>query len=256
VIAAFIDVRTAIDALERGVAGVALSAPEAAFVAAAKAHPDLSSHVLQAKGRKPSEDAQNATILLGVRAAIAVLPTDPQLGAPAKAAREALAAAGAEGDQIEQLLGGVLVEEAFTGDNDPTHFDADFVKESFSELTELARLDEEAVDTLIEEFGKGAKPDQRPLYLQCAETLFQTAWGDGTQSVNVEHVEDALQALASDPAELEAAKQTLEVLLRFLSVHRLIGPLRLERLLTHLRAWSIGDNDAQDDEDDDDDDEE
>jgi hypothetical protein len=88
------------------------------------------------------------------------------------------------------------------------------------------------------------------MYLQCAETLFSAAWGDGTQSVNVEHVEDALQALASDPSELEATKTTLEVLLRFLSAHRLIGPLRLERLLTHLRAWSLGDGEEPDDDDD------
>src|SRR5439155_14316100 len=37
-------------------------------------------------------------------------------------ARTALTHAGASRDQIEQLLGGVLVEEAFTGE-DPTEFD-------------------------------------------------------------------------------------------------------------------------------------
>jgi hypothetical protein len=252
VIAAFLDVRSAVDTLERGVGGALSSAEEAAFVSAAKAHPDLSAYVLQAKGKeKPSEDSQNATILLAVRAALAVLPMDVVLAAPAKKAREALTAAGADTEQIEQLLGGVLVEEAFTGDNDPTRFDKAFVIESFTELHELAKLDADLVSDFVDRFTETAKAEARPLYLSTAETLFQAAWGEGPQSVNVEHVEDALQNLAGDPAELEATKTTMEVLLRFLSAHKLIGPLRLDRLLTHLKAWQLGSDDEPLDEDED-----
>ena len=258
VIAAFLDVNTAIDTLERGLGGALSSPEEAAFVAAAKTHSDLSAYVLQAKDKaKPSEDSQNATILLAVRAALAVLPTDPVLAAPAKRAREALTAAGADAEQIEQLLGGVLVEEAFTGDNDPGRFDKAFVIESFGELPELAKLDADSVGDLVDKFAETSKPEARPLYVSCADTLFQAAWGEGPQSVNVEHVEDALQTLAADPSELDGVKTTLEVLLRFLSVHKLIGPLRLNRLLTHLKAWEVGDSDEEDelarDEDDGDD---
>lgn len=257
VIAAFLDVNTAIDTLERGLGGALSSPDEAAFVSAAKTHSDLSAYVLQAKGKaKPSEDSQNATILLAVRAALSVLPTDPVLAAPAKKAREALSAAGADAEQIEQLLGGVLVEEAFTGDNDPGRFDKAFVIESFGELPELAKLDADSVGDLVDEFAETSKLEVRPLYLSCADTLFQAAWGEGPQSVNVEHVEDALKTLAMDPSELDGVKTTLEVLLRFLSVHRLIGPLRLNRLLTHLKAWEVGDAEEDDlarDEDDGDD---
>jgi hypothetical protein len=82
--------------------------------------------------------------------------------------------------------------------------------------------------------------------------LFQAAWGEGPQSVNVEHVEDALQILAGeDVTELEEVKKTLEVLLRFLSAHRLIGPLRLERLLGHLEEWTVGDADEGEGEEED-----
>jgi hypothetical protein len=64
-------------------------------------------------------------------------------------------------------------------------------------------------------------------------------------------VEDALQTLASDESELPGVKGALEVLLRFLSAHRLIGPLRLNRLLTHLAEWTIADlEDTPDDEED------
>ncbi len=241
-IGAFLDVRSAIDVLERGVAGTLQSTQEAAFVAAAKAHPELSAYVLKAKGKaKPSEDSQNATILLAVRAALSVLPGDPLLGASSKRAREALKAAGADDEQVEQLLGGVLVEEAFTGDSDPTHFDPAFVVESFGELPELAKLDSDVVSDLVDRFAETSKPEARPLYLSAAETLFQAAWGEGPQSVNVEHVEDALSNLAADESELDAVKTTLEVLLRFLSAHRYIGPLRLHRLLRHLKEWSLAD---------------
>src|SRR5207253_2628692 len=99
--------------LERGVAGIPMSMDEMAFVAAAKTHGDLSAYVLQAKGKEvPTDDAQNATILLAVRAALSRIPNDPVLAPQAKKAREALAAAGADPEQVEQLLGGVLVEEA------------------------------------------------------------------------------------------------------------------------------------------------
>lgn len=242
VIGAFLDVRTAIDVLERGLAGTLASPQEAAFVAAAKAHSELSSYVLQAKGKsKPSEDSQNATILLAVRAALSVLPGDPILGPHAKKAREALEAAGADNEQVEQLLGGVLVEEAFTGDSDPTRFDPAFVVESFGELPELAKLDADVVNDLIDRFAATSKPDARPLYLSTAETLFNAAWGEGPQSINVEHVEDSLSTLVGDETELEGVKTTLEVLLRFLSAHRYIGPLRLQRLLGHLKEWTLAD---------------
>jgi hypothetical protein len=255
VIAAFLNVNTAIDTLERGLAGTLSSPQEAAFVSAAKAHGDLSAYVLQAKGKaKPSEDAQNATILLAVRAALSVLPQDPQLAPAAKKAREALEAAGADKDQIEQLLGGVLVEEAFTGDNDPSRFDKAFVIESFSELPELAKLDADSVTDLVDRFAETAKVDVRPLYVSVTDALLQAAWGEGPQSINVEHVDDALNQLAIDENETEGVKTTLEVLLRFLSAHKFIGPLRLNRLLTHVKQWQLGDSDDGDlpDEDDED----
>lgn len=257
VIATFLDVRTAIDTLERGVAGVPISPHEAAFVSAAKAHGDLSAYVLQAKGKQtPSDEAQNATILLAVRAALSVIPQDVVLAPAAKKAREALTAAGADPEQIEQLLGGVLVEEAFTGDNDPEHFDLPFVQESFAELPELARLDAERVAAMVDEFAATAKPELKPLQLSCAEVLFQAAWGEGTMSVNVEHVEDSLQILAGDdPTELDAVKTGLEALLRYLAKQRLIGPLRLDRLLGHLAEWSLDDlEEREEDEDEDEDD--
>jgi hypothetical protein len=252
VIAAFLDVKTAVDTLERGVAGIPMGPDAMAFVAAARAHGDLSAFVLQAKGKEiASDDAQNATILIAVRAALARLPFDPVLGPQAKKAREALADAGADNDQVEQLLGGVLVEEAFTGDTDPDHFDTPFVHESFGELVELARLDETQVGNLMDAIAESAAPNIRPMQVACAETLFQAAWSEGPQSINVEHVEDALQMLTGDdPTELSGVKAALESVLRFLSSQKLIGPLRLERLLGHLKEWTLADEEDEEDEED------
>lgn len=253
VIAAFLDVRTALDVLERAEKGEPLAGDEQRFAAAAKQHPELVRVVKASQGRRPSEDAQHATILLGVRAALAGIGEDAALGAPARAAREALTAAGADAEQIEQLLGGVLVEEAFTGDQDPTQFDQAFVKESFESLPELATLDTEKVSELIDAFSRSVATAERTTALACAETLFSSAWGEGPQSINVEHVDEALEELGQGPeAELAAVRKGLETLLRFLSAHKLIGPLRLERLLSHLKEWTPPGEDDLDDEDDDD----
>ncbi|MBK7860144.1 MAG: hypothetical protein IPJ65_16320 [Archangiaceae bacterium] len=252
VIAAFLDVKTAVETLERGVAGIPMGPDAMAFVAAARTHSELSAYVLQAKGKEtPGDDSQNATILLAVRAALSRIPSDPVLGPQAKRARDALAAAGADAEQVEQLLGGVLVEEAFTGDNDPNRFDSAFVHESFGELIELARLDEDQVTTLMDEVAKNAPPPLRPMQVSCAEALFQAAWADGTQSINVEHVEDALQMLSGDdPAEVEGVRAGLEVVLNFLNGKKLIGPLRLQRLIGHLKEWSPADAEAAELDDD------
>jgi hypothetical protein len=251
VIAAFLDVKTALDVLSRAGKGDALSPDEQRFAAAAKEHPDLTRVVKASQGRRPSEDAQHATILLGVRAALASIGADTQLSPSARVAREALGAAGADPEQIEQLLGGVLVEEAFTGDQDPTTFDSDFVKESFSALPELATLDSDKVAELIEAFAQSVAPDQRATAVACAETLFQSAWGEGPQSINVEHVDEALETLGQGPeAELTAVRGALDALLRFLSERRFVGPLRLERLLAHLTAWTPQGNEEEEDQDD------
>jgi hypothetical protein len=252
VIAAFLDVKTALDVMSRSGKGEPLSPDEQRFAAAAKEHPDLARVVKSAQGRRPSDDAQHATILLGVRAALSSIGSDEQLSPSARVAREALTAAGADPEQIEQLLGGVLVEEAFTGDQDPTTFDADFVKESFAALPELATLDGDKVAELVDAFAQSVAPDQRATAVACAETLFQSAWGEGPQSINVEHVDETLEALGQGPeAELDAVRGALDALLRFLNARHFVGPLRLERLLAHLTAWTPEGNGVDEDDGDD-----
>jgi hypothetical protein len=248
-IASFLDVRTALDVMSRDANGVALTADEQRYATAARAHPDLADEVKTAAGKRPSPDAQNATILLGVRAALSSIEADKDLAPHAANARTALIKAGANSDQIEQLLGGVLVEEAFTGEQDPTEFDSDFVKESLDDLPQLAQLDGDKVGELIDAFANQTPAEKRAVSLACAETLFHSAWGEGPQSVNVEHLDEALEILTADtPSELEAARPQMEVLLRFLSAHKLVGPLRLERLLLHLKSWEPPSDEEFDDE--------
>jgi hypothetical protein len=252
VIAAFLDVRTALDVLDRAGEGALLSPDEQRYAAAAKEHPELARVVRSAQGRRPSEDAQHAAILLGVRAALSNIASDEALAPQAKVAREALSAAGADAEQIEQLLGGVLVEEAFTGDQDPAQFDAAFVRESFEGLPLLSTLDGEKVGELVEAFSRTVAADQRAAAVACAETLFQFAWGEGPQSINVEHVDETLEQLGQgSEAELVAVRGALEALLKSLSAKAYVGPLRLERLLNHLAAWTPDGDAPEDDEDDD-----
>ncbi len=247
--------KTALDVLTRAEKGHELAPDEQRFAAAAKAHPELTRVVKTATRGRPSEDSQHAVILLGVRAALSSIDADATLGPAERSARAVLSEAGATADQIEQLLGGVLVEEAFTGDQDPGQFDSAFVKESFDGLPKLAALDGDKVGELVDSFVEAAAVPQRPLYLRCAEALFQSAWGDGPQSVNVEHVDEALEHLVQDPTELEGVRGAITALLRMLSERQLVGPLRLSRLMAHLVAWEpVAEDDGSDEEEDDDDD--
>jgi hypothetical protein len=224
---------------------------EASFIAAAKAHPELASQVLLAKGKSlPSEESQNAAILLGVRAAVAQLAMDEKLSTSALKAREALKEAGANSEQIEQLLGGLLVEEAFGTDADPNHFDVAFVTEALLELPRLAQLDEDSVGELLERFTKTASTPARPLHVACAEALFHFAWSDGPQGINIEHVDEALRNVAAADAPT-AATEVMASLLRLLNEEKFIGPIRLQRLLDYVAEFGLeGAEDGPGEEDD------
>lgn len=252
-IARFLDPKAAHAVLARP-DPAALDAPDRLFHQAANAHPDLKTMVEAARGlAKPTEEASNALILLGVQAAVMSLRDDPKLADVVKLAADALKGHGATPEQIDQLLAGALVEEAFGSDADPTDYDVEFVRETVATLPALAALEPEKVSELSDAFVEATAKPNRPLSLKAIEALLQSAWGDGPQPVSSEAVLDALDSLDAGSSRAPSAA-AMEAAVRFLMAHRLVGPLRLERLLEAVGQWARGESadDSDDDEDDDD----
>ncbi|HEY1907232.1 MAG TPA: hypothetical protein VGG91_14395 [Myxococcaceae bacterium] len=203
-----------------------------AFVTAARSRPDLWSTVERACGKAhPPEDAQNALLALAARTASTVLGDDDRLSGPLERARGALESEGAMPDQIDALVGAVLLEEAFGDDMPADGFDAAFVAESLDTLAHLATLTPQRVAALELAFAGGPDGAERRNRRIAAQTLCGVAWSEGPDLVSREHLEAAAERL--EPAQRIALAEFVD----HLSEMRLIGPrrrVRLRRVLAEL----------------------
>ena len=196
-----------------------------AFVLAARARPDLWSAVARACGRAhPPEDAQNALLVLAARTASTVLGDDERLAGPLERARGALEAEGASEDQVDALVGAVLLEEAFGDDLPADGFDAAFVAESLDTLAQLATLTAQRVSALEVAFAGGPDGAERRNRRIAAQTLCGVAWSEGPDLVSREHLEAAAARLEPDQ------RVALAEFVDHLAEMRLIGPRRRARL--------------------------
>lgn len=198
---------------------------EPAFVAAARARPDLWSVVERAEGRPhPPEEAQNALLVLAAQAAATQLEDDARLSSVFERTRVALESEGAKGQEIYGLVGALLLEEAFGDESPADGFDWAFVAESLETLRELTMLSPERVAALESAFASGTTgAEQRSRRLAC-QALFGAAWAEGPDLITCEHLQEAAARL--QPAELS----TLSELVDHLAQVKLVGPRRLERL--------------------------
>jgi hypothetical protein len=198
---------------------------DAAFVSAACSRPDLWSAVERAMGKAhPPEDAQNALLVLAARTASTVLADDERLVGPLERARGALEAEGATPDQVDALVGAVLLEEAFGDDMPADGFDAAFVAESLETLVGLASLTAQRVNALESAFAGGPDGAEQRTRRIAAQTLCGVAWSEGPDLISREHLEEAATRL-----ELEQ-RGALAEFVDHLAEMRLIGPLRRARL--------------------------
>jgi len=196
-----------------------------AFVLAARARPDLWSAVERAAGKAhPPEDAQNALLVLAAHTATTVLGDDERLLGPLERARGALEAEGATPEQIDALLGAVLLDEAFGDELPADGFDAAFVAESLETLAALATLTPERVTALENAFAGGLDGAERRNRRIAAQTLCGVAWSEGPDLVSREHLEAAAARL--EPEQRGALAEFVD----HLAEMRLIGPLRRARL--------------------------
>lgn len=257
-LARFLDVGKALELLE----SAQPSDPDsAAFLKVSEADPGLTAQLKRAKGveQHPGPDAQQALVVLAVRAAVVRLADDPALGPLAKEAAAVLLREGASEAEVTQMLGTVLLEEGFAEDGDPDTFDTEFVRETLVTLPRLAELDSDKVDGLLDAFVEAQPRPERPLALKAADAFLNEAWGEGLQPLTTEHAEMAVEVLWSEGAEDDAPKlvQLLVACLAYLEKQGLVGPARARRLAetaqATLRMLQTGGEDEEEDFDDDDD---
>src|SRR5262249_40575396 len=147
-----------------------------------------------------------------------------RLSGPLERARGALEAEGATQDQVDALVGAVLLEEAFGDDMPADGFDAPFVAESLDTLAHLARLTPEPVGARGIAFAGGPDGAERRNRRIAAQTLCGVAWSEGPDLVSREHLEAAAARLEPDQ------RMALAEFVDHLAEMRLIGPRRRARL--------------------------
>jgi hypothetical protein len=206
-----------------------------AFISAARSRPDLWSAVERACGKAhPPEDAQNALLVLAARTASTVLGDDERIAGPLERARGALEGEGATPEQVEALVGAVLLEEAFGDDLPADGFDAAFVAESLDTLAQLASLTPQRVNALELAFAGGPDGAERRNRRIAAQTLCGVAWSEGPDLVSREHLEAAAARLEHEQ------RIALAEFVDHLAEMRLIGPRRRSRLRRALAEISLG----------------
>lgn len=235
VLARYLDLKAALETLSRADSGETLSPEdEQAFVDAANASPEQKSEILKAKPKgKPATQTQEALIYLAAHAAARALKTDAALSNALGVAKTALMSEGANEEDVHQFLASMVLEEAFGYEHDADEFDRPFFEETLKTVPELARLTQEKVRQLVVAFVKTAEPDDRPIFGGVAQALIETAWEDGPEPINPEHVEGALVAVFDKSGEAHKAR-TIEGMRRFigfLARSGLLGPLRQSELL-------------------------
>jgi hypothetical protein len=255
-IANFLDLGRASQALAKEAAGEPLSKEEHAFVAAAQRQPQRAARIRAAEAKKQAPvDAQQALILLATDAATDSVLADDTLGEAAHAALAALKHEGATDDEARALLASAVLEEAFGYAETPDYFDSGYLAETLGSLQRLAVVQEDTVDDWLERFSKAKGAGAQAVRFAAAEAVLLQAFDEGPQPITPEHVDDALDALASRVAsnDLTAAANALIEFLDFLHQQGVVGPTRKQRL-EHLvvAARDAGLNDSDEEEDDED----
>jgi hypothetical protein len=255
-LARFLDVGKALELLD-GPVPAGSDTDATAFVQASKEDAALTAQLRSAKGKdKPSPDAQQALVVLAVRAAVKRLAEDPALGPLARSAAEALTREGASPAEVTQMLGTVLLEEGFADEGDPDAFDGEYVRETLATLPALAALDADKVDALLDGFVESRPASERPLAMKAADTFLNEAWGEGLQPLTTEHAEVAVETLWSEGSQDDTPRlvKMISACLEHLAREGLVGPSRVKRLeaaATHmLDVLEHGEDEDDEDEDD------
>jgi hypothetical protein len=228
VLARFLDLGHAQQAVRKIRAGASLDAAEQALAKVIPRDPDKVAALLEARGAHPSEEAQAALVFLAAHAALEALREAPAAAAALTRADLSLRGHGGSDAQVSALLASVLVEEAFGYEDSADSFDLPFVLETFEGLPKLLGLEPLEVDRIVARFVESAPKPLRTRAEKLARRLLEAAWGEGPEPINPEHVQIALEDAGTEDTELLAG------FLNALGREGLVGPLRLARLVERL----------------------
>lgn len=250
IIARFLDLDSAVSALEKEQREDTMDADETALAHVAGQTPGLVEALVDARGKKAvAPGVQQQLIVLATRAATHRLSQDPLMGPRIASAIAALKAQGASEDEASMMVSQAVLEEAFGFAEDPDRFDKDFLGETLDSLAHLGALNQDLVNDWIDAWAHQGDAAERPLRLKVADTLLQAAWGDGPQPINPEHLDEALEHLSEELArtDLPKAAQAMASFLAHLSTKHVVGATRLSRLTEILKS-ALGSGELEDGE--------
>ncbi len=241
-LARYLNLDVAADTLHRDERGQVLKAEERPYAEVARAEPERRAAVLAARGQEhPGDAAQQALLYLAAHAAVAALREDEGLKGPLATAEQALRTEGADDEEVERFLAAVVLEEAFGYDEGAERFDRAFFAETLQAVPELAKLTRERVDALLESFTRSADDGWRRAHQVTARALIETAWEEGPEPINPEHLEAALEVAARRlGGESSKAPEAMRRAVEFLEKQRLLGPLRRGHLFDALARCQGG----------------
>jgi hypothetical protein len=221
----FLDVDVLRRTLARAEHGEPLDPDERALVRVAQRAPEHRRQIGKLSASRASSETQRATLFLALHAAAEAVREDERLKDPVEEARAVLSSAGATGEEVDGTLAAFLSEEAFGYADDGEDFDAEFFRETLATLPALLDMTSERVTALRAELLLGRSGSERGPAERAFEALLTSAWAEGPEPINPEHL-----AEAEDRLEDGAEKQALKDVLRLLERKGLLGPRRRERL--------------------------
>ncbi len=242
-LARYLNLDVAADTLHRDELGQVLKAEERPFAEAARQSPERRAAVLAARGSERASDAsQQALLYLAAHAAVRALREDERFAPALTDAEAALRAEGADEEEVERFLAAVVLEEAFGYDEGPDHFDRPFFEETLRSVPELAKLTRERVEALLETFTRSADEGWRRAHQVTGRALIETAWEEGPEPINPEHVEAALDVAARRLGTAEGGKapEAMRRMIELLENHKIVGPLRRGHLFEALARGQGG----------------
>lgn len=237
VLARYLDTELTREVLRRADAGEEFGEEHRFLVEAARAHPSQRRAVVKPGAKKLDSAGQQAALFLATHAVVRALREDERFRDRLAEVGKALRELGADQEDIDGALGQLVADEAFGSDQDPGRFDADWFNEALANLPGLLALDEERVNRLLEGFTAKGDPSEARLREKVARALLESAWSSGASPINVEDVEDALDALEEELGgkAFPKAALVLSAFVEYLRDQHLMGPLRTERLAATAR---------------------
>jgi hypothetical protein len=238
-LARYLNLEVAVDTLSRADQGQVLKAEERPYAEASSQFPEERSAVLAARGKaRPAEATQKSLVRLAAHGALQALSQETPTAEKLQTARGALVEAGSTEAEADAFLAALVLEEGFGDDEDVDAFDITYFLETLDSLPLLSDLTQDRVAGIADAFMRTAPAEWKKPYELAARALLDAAWKEGPEPVNVDHVQQARDEVASQlgKSEVQRANEAVGRFLEFLRKAQLVGPQRQKRLTQRLKT--------------------